>query len=362
MTALTTTAGPDRRGLACATRFASVPASLTEQWTSPVWRLEADSWIRTALAGLGAEPTGPIEQPRARFWSTQLTVESTAGRWWFKANNPDQAFEAGLVATMADLVPEHVAAPLRVDPGRGWMLTADQGPTLHAADRTDRETWGRVVGDFADLQRRLAGRTDALSGAGLPALPPTATPDHLEALLEEATARPDADPRHVPPDLAARARAVLPRIASAASRLVAGPVPLTLEHNDLHSNNAFVPPGPGQPLRYFDFGDSVLAHPFTSMSLPLDTACDDWNVERDSPDVRYLVDAYLEPWTDHGDRGDREDLRELLDLAVAFGGIHRLATWQRVLPYAGDDELAEFGPAVPGFLSRVVEVWEQPGH
>jgi len=334
-----------------------VPASLTEQWISPVWRLEADAWISAALADHGSNPTGPIEQPRARFWSTQLTVESTTGRWWFKANNPDQAFEAGLVATMAELVPEHVAAPLRVDAGRGWMLTADQGPTLYASGRTDRETWARVVGDFADLQRQLAGEADALSATGLPSLPPTSGPDHIAALVEEATGYADDDPRYVPPDLATRAGAVLPRIAAAADRLTAGPVPLSLEHNDLHSNNAFVPPGPGQPLRFFDFGDSVLAHPFTSMALPIDTACEDWNVDRNSRDIDYIVDAYLEPWTDDGERGD---LRELLDIAVAFGDVHRLATWHRVLPYAGDDELSDFGPAVPGFLSRVVEVWERP--
>src|SRR6266550_1951524 len=85
-------------------------------WTEPEWLAEARSWIDAQLAELGVEPTGAIEQPHVRPWSTVLRLPSSAGDLWFKANHPSLAHEAGVVALISrhrpGLVPELLAADL----------------------------------------------------------------------------------------------------------------------------------------------------------------------------------------------------------------------------------------------------------
>jgi hypothetical protein len=63
--------------------------------------------------------------------------------------------------------------------------------------------------------------------------------------------------------------------------------------------------------------------------------------------VASIIDAYLDCWSDVA---PRQELRQLLDAALAFGPAHRFVSWQRIMPYAGPDDLAEFGSALPGWL------------
>ena len=44
------------------------------QWTDPDWREDVHTWIHGVLAELGAEVTGPIEQPHIVPWSTVMRV------------------------------------------------------------------------------------------------------------------------------------------------------------------------------------------------------------------------------------------------------------------------------------------------
>ena len=73
---------------------------------------------------------GPAERFAARFWSVVLTVETDAGRLWFKENNPGQRFEARLAGELAELAPGAVLTPIAADVARDRMLTVDAGPVL----------------------------------------------------------------------------------------------------------------------------------------------------------------------------------------------------------------------------------------
>lgn len=325
-------------------------ADLKALWTSVGWRDEAESWIKQTLRTNGIEQAAHIEQQRLQFWSTQLTVPTDRGLFWFKESNPDQAFEAGLVAELADIVPDRVVIPLATDPHRGRLLSPDQGPTMYAARRSSRDVWATMVREFADLQRQLIGHEAHLLATGLTRLAPSEAHAFVRAALQRAQARPSTDPRHVETLLADRVRAVLPRLAEHGRLLESGPIPLSLEHNDLHHDNTFVPQA-GQPLRFFDFGDSLWAHPFTTMCVPLEQMTDAWKVGPDSPDIRYVTDAYLEVWAD---LGTTRELRSLMRSALPFGQAHRLMSWERVLPYADEEALATFGGAIPGWLERLV--------
>jgi hypothetical protein len=147
---------------------------------------------------------GPIRQPRVRPWSTQLTVPTDAGEVWFKANCPPMAFEGALQRAIHGLAPETVQEPIAVAPERGWMSTADHGPSLGETGSPTAAEWAALLAE----------------GGSLREYPPT-HPGHLcaedDAQLERAR----------------------PALSAAAARLTESPWPASWNHGDLHPWNAY---------------------------------------------------------------------------------------------------------------------------
>lgn len=122
----------------------------------------------------------------------------------------------------------------------------------------------------------------------------------------------------------------------------------TLQHDDLHDHNAFVPARPGGPLRVFDWGDAVVGHPFGTLLVSLRVVAHLTALEYGDPELLRLRDAYLEPWT--GDF-DRPTLLEAARLAVRVGGITRADCYRRAMLEAtpGPDP---YGEGVPSWLKE----------
>lgn len=320
-------------------------------WAGKTWRAEAERWIRVVLRERGIAVTGEIDQPRIRPWSTLLTVSTDAGLVWFKENCPGQAFEAPLLAVLGDVVPDAVVAPLAVDPERGWLLTTDNGTTL--ADRAGEENlWVDVVSQWADVQRRLVPHLERVVGAGLTVMRATAAGDYLASRVAAHAVLPSDDPAHLAADEAERLRALAPVVAEWGARLEAGPVPTTLDHNDLHLNNTFaLRPGETR-LRYFDLGDAVVGHPFGSLLVPLNVLAHALTAGPDDPRLRRVVEAYLEPWTD---LAPARDLRALVEPALALGRLNRHESWRRIATTVSDEERAEYGHLQPRWLTALLE-------
>jgi hypothetical protein len=313
------------------------PTSWTQRWASPAWREEAESWIHDRLADHGIAPMDDVAQPRIRFWSTQLTVPTDRGLMWFKENCPALRAEAAIVQTLTEVAPQHLVPPLGVDPHRGRLLSPDRGETLAARGPTDAETWALVLRSYADLQRRTERAQPRLLAVGMPVLLPADVPQHLEGLAASLPGLPPTSPLRVDAEGAARLRRAAAALRPLVGELAAGPVTPALEHNDLHDNNAFVPYPGEATLRFFDFGDALWAHPFTSLGLPLRLMCRQWGTTTDDPRIQRLLRRYLAAWKD---RAPMVDLLRLAGLAARLMPVHRLETWRRVLTDATDQEVA----------------------
>lgn len=326
-----------------------MPTSLQQTWASTAWRAEVTQWINGRLEHAGITPTGALEQPRIRFWSTQLTIPTDSGLFWFKENNPGQRFEAALIDELATIAPDHVVVPLAVERQRGWLLSPDQGPTLATLSATDESTWCRVVVDFALLQRRCAEHGAALLAVGLPRLSPVSAPAYVENEANRLSALPVGHPLRLEHDIAHQVLGAIPRLQEAALTLADAPIPLSLEHNDLHHNNTFLVKGGDTTSRFFDFGDAVWAHPFTSLFVTTNVLCEEWNCKPSDPAVSRIQDAYLEVWTD---LAPRSPLRRMLEAALLFGPVHRYESWRRLLVHADEQTVAEFGRKTVDWLTR----------
>jgi Ser/Thr protein kinase RdoA (MazF antagonist) len=172
---------------------------------------------------------------------------------------------------------------------------------------------------YAELQIAAAPLVDELRRAGTPDVRLLESAEQLFPLVRSETAQ--------------RLRGDLPRVQQLLGRLEASPLPMTIEHGDLHDANVFVR---GGHVRILDWGDANVAHPFLSLTVEMD------------PDAR---GSYLEPWTAFAPIAELE--REAA-LVVDLRYLLRAIAWLKVVPYdesaaAGiDDRVNWFFDGLPG--------------
>jgi hypothetical protein len=308
-------------------------ADWNAEWRTEQWRADAHQWISMVLDSYSLRQTGPAEQGRIRLWSTRIMVPTDHGKLFFKANNPGQVAEVAVTSTAASLAPGQLVMPLAIEPLRGWMISPDYGETLLSLPSNDYRLWSRIVRDFARLQRELAPFGDALFDAGLLQLDPAWLPGYIDGQIMLHASMPPEHPLHLPARDAEYLDARLGSIGETSLFLASGPVPLTLDHNDLHRGKAFLPVSPDEPLRFLDLGDAYWAHPFSSLGIPIRVMCEELRTTPEDPRVRRVVSAYLEQWRDYG---TVEELRPYVGPALRVGKMQAHGTWMRIL--AGADE------------------------
>jgi Ser/Thr protein kinase RdoA (MazF antagonist) len=182
---------------------------------------------------------------------------------------------------------------------------------------------------------------------------PRDVPAYVRSETHRMSALSTDDPEHMDADVASQVADTFEPLSRDADLLSNGPVPISLEHNDLHHNNAFVPSGDQVRLRFFDFGDAVWAHPFSSLLIPLNVMGEEWKAGYDDPRLQRVVDAYLEVWSD---LAIRAHLRELVAPAVRFGRIHRAESWRRLVVNFEETAREEYGQIPILWLAKMAEL------
>ena len=110
-------------------------------------------------------------------------------------------------------------------------------------------------------------------------------------------------------------------IEELAGRLAGYGIPESLQHDDLHDGNVFLRDG---GYRIFDWGDSIVSHPFHTLVVGLRSAAWKFELEPGTPVLLRLRDAYLEPWTSFA---SRTDLLEAFQLGYRLGTLARALSW-----------------------------------
>ena len=203
-------------------------------------------WLDQRLAEAGRRRTGDLVEFRARPWATVLRAPTDAGDVWLKVPGAGTAFEVPLYALLAELAPERILVPLGVDTERGWVLLPDGGEPLGESITAD-ELAGALRA-YGRLQRELAPHAGRLLELGLADMRPQVMPQRFDEALELISG-----------DGLDRVAAMRDTYRGWCERLAQSAVPASIDHNDLHAWNIL----DGQ--RFYDWGDSVVAHPFASM-------------------------------------------------------------------------------------------------
>jgi Ser/Thr protein kinase RdoA (MazF antagonist) len=215
-----------------------------------------------------------------------------------------------------------VLDPIAVDVQRGWVLLPDGGPTLREqlGDRDLSEVMTRVLPQYAELQLELMPHAEDLLAAGVTDMRPAVMPQRFdEALMvtdQYVDAAGDAEAKEWFQWIAGQRTEFAARCADLPDRA-------SLDHNDLHTNNILG--RPDESVRFYDWGDSVLAHSFSSMLVALSSLSQHLGVADDDQLVRRPRDAYLEVF------GNPAELLAELELACWIGKVARALVWERSL-------------------------------
>jgi len=291
---------------------------------------EAEAWVDAALTAGGSRRTGKLETFRTRPWGVVLRADSSNGVVWMKEPRGATAFEVPLYWLLAECAPEAILVPLAVDEERGWVLLPDGGTSL--GERADGEelvhAMAKALSRYARLQRAVEPRVGDLRDIGIADMTPSAMPARFDEAVQagERYVRSSGDPADAESlDRVAGHRATF---LEWCEELADRPGGASLDHNDLHPWNVLGSPDRPEGLRFYDWGDSVIAHQFATALVPLGV------IARLGPQsVERLRDAYLEPFAD---LAPREDLIDTLELACRVAKVARALTWERAL-LAGDE-------------------------
>jgi hypothetical protein len=303
----------------------------SDTWASPQWRRAATAWLDEQLNNHGIRRTGDVQQPHLRPWATVLNAPTTAGRVWLKALGPATAFEAGLYRLLRQTVPDRVLAPIAVDVGRGWILLPDGGPPL--ADRLAGSglagALAVVLARYGQLQRDFAPEVDAALAIRVADMRPQVMLTRFEEALE-SVGRSIADPgSDSTRDILRQVATLRATYRSWCEHLAAAPGTASLDHNDLHPWNMLVPQL-DQPdmVRFYDWGDAVIAHPFAAMLVPLGWTQHHLGISPHAPELARIRDAYLHVFSD---LAPHTELIATLELACRVGKVARALTWSRAV-------------------------------
>jgi len=317
-------------------------------WSSSAFETELREWVGGVLGGLGTDLVS-LEAVHQRPWSTVWRgVASDGAVYWAKQNCAHQSFEAALLVVLDRLSPHRVVPVVAADPQRGLHLVPDQGPVfaLSVAD-DDVDAWCRVAAEAMHLQRELVGHEADLLGAGISALPPAESAAYLEARVASLTALDPDDPRRMADDVGLRLRALLPAVTEWADDVRSLGLPDSLVHNDLHANNVFAT---ADGMRFFDFGDALIAHPLSALFVPLNVLLHRFGATPDDPRLRRVADAAIDVW---GDVVPVGELREALPSALRLGRLGRAESWLRVTATLTPGEAAEYGDSGTWWLGAL---------
>jgi hypothetical protein len=301
----------------------------------------ATTWLDDRLHAAGLERTGGVTQPYVRPWATVLSAPTSAGRVWLKAMAPGTTFEVGLYELLGRLAPQNVLTPIASDPTRGWILLPDGGVSL--GDRlTGTELLAHMfiaLPQYARLQRSTTAHVESLLDMGLSDLRPGVLPARFDESIE---IRGDGD-------LSPRLASIRPVFVDWCRRLSESPIGPGLDHNDLHPWNILgigtgVAGASTTTAIFYDWGDSVVAHPFASALGSISRVRRMLRLDPDHRDVRRMSDAYLEVFDD---LTSRNDLHETLEVACRVAKAARAVVWDRseeaIREYLGQAAAGDFG-------------------
>ena len=319
-------------------------------WRRRAWRDGAIRWAERRLAERDIEIKGRPEQFHVRPWSTVIRLPTDRGAVFFKAIWPPEKREAAITEALARWRPKDVAVVLAADGARGWLLLDDAGERLRSIIKkdTDLRHWRTVLPRYAELQLAVAKHSNELLKLGAPDRRAASLAKQYERLLADRALLRIGASGGLTDRQYGKLVDLVPQVREW-SAYVAGTVPDTIQHDDLHDGQVFVKDG---HYRILDWGDTVVSHPFYSLTVALRSIAHTFKLKDEASELKRLTELYLEPFTAVA---TKKQLRENYAIARRLGRICRALTWASVVGNLASANKKEERDAVPGWLALFLE-------
>jgi hypothetical protein len=305
-------------------------------------------WARERLAERGVAVTGAPELVHDMPWAQVTRLPTTRGAVFCKWMFEPLRHEVPVTVALASWVPDLVTPVIDADPAHSWLLMDDAGERLRAIIERDRDIarWRGILARYADLQLTVAPRASELVALGAPDRRASALPAAFEAAIRGDDLLTIAGSQSSTEAQLRALRALVPSVREWCDQL-AGTIPETIQHDDLHDGQIFLRDG---VVRILDWGDANVSHPFFSLVVLERSIAHAFGYTPGAPELARLRDEYLEPFTAVATRAR---IDACLPLASRLGRLCRALTWiQVVTGLAGADRERE---AVPGWLQLFLD-------
>ncbi|MEZ4737072.1 MAG: phosphotransferase [Caldilineaceae bacterium] len=315
-------------------------------WEAPGWFEEATTWIHAQLATHGWRTLAPVELVRLRPWSALARVPTNHGLVYFKAPAPEFRYEAALTQALARRRPDCTVQLLAVDLARGWLLSADAGPTLHDASPSTAQLahWPKLLALCVELQLALAAHVPELLAMGVFDRRLALFPQlYNELMAGHENLRVGLEPGLTQTEYA-RLRALRPWVADACAQVAAVGLPETLVHEEVHSSNVLFN---GDRFIFIDWSEAIVGHPFFLLLVTMRATAARLELAEDGPEMIRLRDAYLEPWTAFA---TRKTLLTALAVANRLSMATRALSWHHGTGSLSQRYKAAYAESVPNWL------------
>ena len=254
--------------------FGRIPSTIP--WELPGWFTEACTWIGSAVEARGCQVLDTPGQLKGAWgWSTILRVPTSGGLLYFKAGHGAPPREGDVIELLARDFTDHVPEVVAYSREDEWLLMRDFGD-IALPDAPSR--FGEALSKFAEIQVAVSADHDSWRQIDTPEVHVAQLLSHANELAQMARAGDD----HSNCDLDGFIQAV----GRSADVLSGSDVPTTVVCQDFRPRNIAVVSG---GLVFFDWAETVLAHPFFSALMFLR------HCGRCSESIE-LRQAYLSPW------------------------------------------------------------------
>ena len=311
-------------------------------------------WAREQLAQRGVAITGEPLLVHGRPWSHVVRIPTDRGAMFCKTVIPALAYEVPITSALARWMPDRVTQVVASDPERRMLLMEDAGERLRARIERDHDivAWQGILRRYAELQIAVAPHANELVGMGAPDRRASVLASAFEKVVSSDELLTIAGPHSVTPEDLRTLRSLVGRVRSMCDEL-AGTIPDTIQHDDLHDGQIFIRDG---VVRFLDWGDSNVSHPFFTLVVFQRHFAHALGCDESDPRVARLRAEYLEPFTAVA---PRSRIDACLPIALRLGRLCRALTWRdlvRHLPLEDRDR-----EMVPGwfqvFLESCKEGW-----
>jgi len=319
-------------------------------WQEPGWLDKVKAWIRDQLSTHGWIATSEFELIRQRAWSAFGRISTDQGVLYFKSPAPP-FFEADLTRTIARWRADCIVPLVAVDPETGWLLSKETGVTLRSLGQTFDQVrhWLKILPFYAQFQMDMADHLQELLACGVYDRRPHKLPGLFSTLLQAG----DSLRVGLQPGLTVKEYhqldALTPRLSSWCRQLADYGIPATLTHEKVHDANVLVS---RDGYIFTDWSDSSIAHPFFSLLVTLRTLVHWLKMDEHGPEIRRLLETYLEPWRFYA---PRRDLMEAYKIAERLGMLNRALSWHYSLENVPKELKIENADAVPEWLQDFLQ-------